>query len=112
MLLGRHSCGLMLRELLAEGKNAGLVVLGEKGKAQLQRDRRDKIATTVTELGKYKMTFAQVSPAAGNTFRERAGQLQIKQVLDLPMPSMWSCVSLFGASLCGWCRPREWRRSS
>lgn len=56
----------MRRKLLAEGKNASLVVLGEKGKAQLQRDRREMIAGTVTELGKYKMTFAQVRPAAGN----------------------------------------------
>lgn len=44
----------------AEGKEASLVILGEKGKAQLQRDRRDKILSTVTELGKQKMTFAQV----------------------------------------------------
>lgn len=36
------------------------MVLGEKGKAQLQRDRRADITSTVTELGKYKMTFAQV----------------------------------------------------
>lgn len=48
--------------VLAEGKEASLVILGEKGKAQLQRDRRDKILSTVTELGKQKMTFAQVRP--------------------------------------------------
>lgn len=46
--------------MLTEDKNASLVVLGEKGKAQLQRDRREKIASTVTELGKYKMTYALV----------------------------------------------------
>ena len=44
----------------AEGRESSIVVLGEKGKAQLQRDQRSHIRTTITELGKFKMTFAQV----------------------------------------------------
>jgi hypothetical protein len=46
--------------LAAEGRESSIVVLGEKGKAQLQRDQRSHIRTTITELGKFKMTFAQV----------------------------------------------------
>ncbi len=46
--------------MAAEGRESSIVVLGEKGKAQLQRDQRSHIRTTITELGKFKMTFAQV----------------------------------------------------
>ena len=38
-----------------------MVVIGEKGRAQLVRDRKDAIIATIQEVGKVRMTFAQVS---------------------------------------------------
>lgn len=37
-----------------------MVVIGEKGRAQLVRDRRKAIITTIQEVGKIRMTFTQV----------------------------------------------------
>ena len=37
-----------------------MVVIGEKGRAQLVRDRRKSIIATIQEVGKIRMTFTQV----------------------------------------------------
>lgn len=50
----------------ADGKSSTLVVIGEKGRAQLVRDRRESIVATIQEVGKVKMTFSQV-PALATT---------------------------------------------
>lgn len=47
-----------------EGKESSLIVLGEKGRSQLQRDMRKKIVATFADTGKAKMTFSQVSAIA------------------------------------------------
>ncbi len=43
----------------AEKENK-LVVLGEKGRAQLSRDQKDTILETIADLGKSRYTFSQV----------------------------------------------------
>ncbi len=40
------------------------MVIGEKGRAQLVRDQREHIAATVADVGKVRITFAQVPSAA------------------------------------------------
>lgn len=37
-----------------------LVVLGEKGRSQLQRDMRESIVATVADTNKVRITFPQV----------------------------------------------------
>jgi F-type H+-transporting ATPase subunit gamma len=51
----------VLKATDGEGKTSGLVVFGEKGRAQLVRDRKDKIIETIADIGKVKITFSQVS---------------------------------------------------
>ncbi|KAK9810544.1 hypothetical protein WJX72_012548 [[Myrmecia] bisecta] len=53
-----------LRAMAGEGKKQGLVVIGEKGRAQLQRDQRKAINATVADLGKVRITFSQASTVA------------------------------------------------
>lgn len=36
------------------------MVIGEKGRAQLVRDQRAHIAATIADVGKVRITFAQV----------------------------------------------------
>ena len=47
----------------AEGKENLLVVMGEKGRSQLQRDMREAIAATVADTNKVRITFPQVRRA-------------------------------------------------
>jgi F-type H+-transporting ATPase subunit gamma len=42
---------------VGEGKDNHLVIVGEKGRAQLQRDMRKNIYATVADTGKVKITF-------------------------------------------------------
>jgi F0F1-type ATP synthase gamma subunit len=42
-----------------DGKESQLIIIGEKGRAQLVRDRKDSIVATIQEVGKLRMTFAQ-----------------------------------------------------
>ena len=44
----------------AEGAQSELVVIGEKGRAQLQRDQASHIAETIADVGKLRITFSQV----------------------------------------------------
>lgn len=41
-------------------KENKLVVIGEKGRAQLSRDQKDTILETIADLGKSRFTFSQV----------------------------------------------------
>jgi hypothetical protein len=45
----------------AEGKTSNIVVMGEKGRAQLVRVERNKILATMNDVNKLRITFAQVS---------------------------------------------------
>jgi F-type H+-transporting ATPase subunit gamma len=45
----------------AEGQKNDLVVIGEKGRAQLQRDQASHIKETIADVGKVRITFAQAS---------------------------------------------------
>ena len=45
----------------AEGKKSNIVVMGEKGRAQLVRVERNKILGTMNDVNKLRITFAQVS---------------------------------------------------
>lgn len=47
-----------------DGKESQLIIIGEKGRAQLVRDRKDSIVATIQEVGKLRMTFAQASGVA------------------------------------------------
>lgn len=47
--------------LLAEGRKSDIVVMGEKGRAQLVRLERDRILSTVNDVNKMRITFSQVS---------------------------------------------------
>ena len=47
--------------LCAEGKKSNIVVMGEKGRAQLVRVERSKILATMNDVNKLRITFAQVS---------------------------------------------------
>ena len=44
----------------AEGKKSNVVVMGEKGRAQLVRVERSKILATMNDVNKLRITFAQV----------------------------------------------------
>ena len=65
----------------AEGREADLVVIGEKGRAQLIRDQRDHIAAVIQDVGKVRITFSQVQAdatciAAEQGLRPTAGTSQ------------------------------------
>lgn len=47
-----------------EDKEHSIVVLGEKGRSQLQRDLRASIHSTVADTGKVRVTFAQAAAIA------------------------------------------------
>ena len=47
----------------AEGRKSNIVVVGEKARAQLVRDRREKIVATVQDVNKLRITYAQVGTA-------------------------------------------------
>lgn len=47
--------------MLAEGKQNSIVVIGEKGKAQLQRTNRNQIHSTMGDMAKLRITFPLVS---------------------------------------------------
>jgi F-type H+-transporting ATPase subunit gamma len=47
----------------AEGQESDLVVIGEKGRAQLQRDQASHIKETIADVGKLRITFAQARAA-------------------------------------------------
>lgn len=47
-----------------EGKENSIFVVGEKGRGQLQRDQADKIAATVADTAKGRITFALASSIA------------------------------------------------
>lgn len=49
---------------IGEGKENKLVVMGEKGKAQLQRDMKPDFAATVADTQKARITYAQASSIA------------------------------------------------
>lgn len=53
----------MLHAGADESKDAKLIVMGEKGRAQLGRFERDSILSTIADTNKVKITFAQVLPA-------------------------------------------------
>ena len=44
----------------AEGKKSNIVVMGEKGRAQLVRVERDRILSTMNDINKMRITFSQV----------------------------------------------------
>ena len=44
----------------AEGKKSNIVVMGEKGRAQLVRVERDRILATMNDINKLRITFSQV----------------------------------------------------
>ncbi len=50
----------------AEGKTSNIVVMGEKGRAQLVRVERNKILATMNDVNKLRITFAQVSCLSQN----------------------------------------------
>ena len=52
---------LMAHNFRAEGQQNDMVVLGEKGKAQLARDRAKYIRETIADTQKVRITFSQVS---------------------------------------------------
>ena len=52
---------LMAHDLRAEGQQNDMIVLGEKGKAQLARDRAKYIRETIADTQKVRITFSQVS---------------------------------------------------
>lgn len=43
-----------------EGQHSELVVIGEKGKAQLQRDQASHIKESIADVSKVRITFSQV----------------------------------------------------
>ena len=45
---------------LAEGQQNELIVMGEKGRAQLARDRSSFIKETIADTQKVRITFSQV----------------------------------------------------
>lgn len=44
-----------------EGKKSNVIVMGEKGRAQLVRVERNRILGTMNDVNKMRITFAQVS---------------------------------------------------
>ena len=60
-VLALQSNACMLCMLCAEGKKSNIVVMGEKGRAQLVRVERSKILATMNDVNKLRITFAQVS---------------------------------------------------
>ena len=50
----------LLMPVPAEGQQNELVVLGEKGRAQLVRDRASYIKETIADTQKVRITFSQV----------------------------------------------------
>ena len=56
---------LMAHDLRAEGQQNDMIVLGEKGRAQLVRDRAKYIKETIADTQKVRITFSQVSIFTG-----------------------------------------------
>lgn len=67
----------MWKLMHAEGQQNDLIVLGEKGKAQLVRDRANYIRETVADTQKVRITFSQVRPP-------HPGQSAVSARLTLP----------------------------
>ena len=57
-----HGSQIPLR--YAEGRKSDIVVMGEKGRAQLIRLERDRILSTVNDVNKMRITFSQAGPQA------------------------------------------------
>ena len=55
--------------MVAGEKENQLIVVGEKGRSQLQRDMRDSIVATVADTNKVRITFPQVGHHAGKQQR-------------------------------------------
>lgn len=53
-----------MRAEAGEDKEAELVVIGEKGRSQLQRTNREAIYATIADTGKVRVTFAQAAAIA------------------------------------------------
>lgn len=53
-----------LKTFLGEDRLSELLVLGEKGRSQLQRDSRDAFTSTIQDTTKAKITFAMASSVA------------------------------------------------
>lgn len=54
----------------SNGASSHLVIVGEKGKAQLSRDQADKITMTVADVAKARITFAGASMIAEELLKQ------------------------------------------
>lgn len=60
-----------------EDKETGVVVVGEKGRAQLQRDLSEKIKMTIADVAKVRITFSQVSQISEDILKSDFDAAQI-----------------------------------
>ena len=60
-----------------EGKTSEIFIVGEKGRAQLQRDQRAHIVATVADTGKVKQTYALACSVAEEVLK--TGELGASQ---------------------------------
>lgn len=64
--VSKYTRAVVAAEASGEGKKSTMVVIGEKGKAQLARGASAaNIVATVADYGKVRVTFSQVSAIAG-----------------------------------------------
>ncbi|KAL3146310.1 hypothetical protein ABBQ32_003007 [Trebouxia sp. C0010 RCD-2024] len=67
----------VIRSTEGEGKTSNIVVMGEKGRAQLVRVERDRILGTMNDINKMRITFAQICAISEELLKTEYDALRI-----------------------------------
>eukprot|EP00887_Chlorella_sp_A99_P002529 scaffold6.g2529.t1 len=65
----KYTRAAMAAEGGGEGKTSEIIIMGEKGRSQLQRDQRGHIVATVADTQKARLTYAQACAIAEEVLR-------------------------------------------
>lgn len=68
------------KKVMAENPEASLVILGDKAKAQLQRDWRDRIVLTFNQIGKAIPTYLEAA-AIADAIKKNAGSFSSATII-------------------------------
>ena len=97
--------GIMLKLVwgfLAEGQQNELIVMGEKGRAQLARDRSSFIKETIADTQKVRITFSQVQLAFTLSFTLSSTSPRKSAEQDTARGEEITACLLWGWGM-GWC---------
>lgn len=76
----------------AEDRSTEIMVLGEKGKSQLQRDMKKYFIGTVNDTGKARITFAMARiPTHCSDFQPEDWAMLLEEVYSSYLPSRLLC---------------------